>query len=114
MGASQLQPRDAEVLTLDGLEFADDGVGAYAVGDAGAYVFPGDDAVFVEDEGGGGGAVGLDEGVDHVGLGDGAVGVVEDGEGDADPAGDVGGAAEVVDAYGEDFGVEGCDVVVAV
>lgn len=96
------------------MEFADDGVGAYAVGDGVADVFPGDDAVFVEDEGGGGGAVGLDEGVDHVGLGDGAVGVVEDGEGDADPGGDVGGAAEVVDAYGEDFGVEGCDVVVAI
>ena len=52
--------------------------------------------------------------MDHVGLGDGAVGVVEDGEGDADSVGDVGGAAEVVDAYGEDFSVEGCDVVVVV
>ena len=102
------------MLGFDSFQLADDGVGAYAVGDGGAYVFPGDDAVFVENEGGGGGAVGLDEGVDHVGFGDGAVGVVEDGEGDADPAGDVGGAAEVVDANGEDFGVEGCDVVVAV
>ena len=99
---------------MDGLEFAGDAVGACAVGDGGAYVFPGDDAVFVEDEGGGGGAVGFEEAVDHVGLGDGAVGVVEDGEGDAYPVGDVGGAAEVVDAYGEDFGVEGCDVVVVV
>ena len=52
--------------------------------------------------------------MDHVGLGDGAVGVVEDGEGDADSVGDVGGTAEVVDAYGEDFSVEGGDVVVVV
>ena len=52
--------------------------------------------------------------MDHVGLGDGAVGIVEDWEGDADSVGDVGGAAEVVDAYGEDFSIEGCDVVVAV
>lgn len=99
---------------MEGLELLGDGVGAYAVGDGAAYVFVGDDAVSVEDEGGGGGAVGFEEAVDHVGFGNGAVGVVEDGEGDADPVGDVGGAAEVVDAYGEDLGVEGFDVIVVV
>ena len=71
------------MLALNGLELLEDAVWAYAVGDAAAYVLPGDDTVLVEDEGGGGGAAALDEAVDFVGLGDGAVGVVVDGEGDA-------------------------------
>ena len=72
-----------EALAFDGLELLEDAVWAYAVGDGAAYVLPGDDAVLVEDEGGGSGAAGFDEAVDHIGLGDGAVGVVEDGEEDA-------------------------------
>ena len=41
-------------------------------------------------------------------------GVVENWEGDADPVGDVGGTAEVIDAYGEDLSVQSCDVIVVV